>query len=350
MRILFSGAFNPRFEALPEGVAAGFRRAGHDVVCFNHRDFRIPGRLRDRIASLDRLERAGLNRRLLRAARRFRPHLLLVNQGSVVTPATVKTVRRETGAVAANWWSDYPAEFEIGLDLARGRTYELFYVSGTDAERRHHAAGVSTTRWLPFACDPDVHRPVPLTPRERTRYASRIAFVGSAYAERRDLLSRLTDLGLAIWGPGWERYRDDPRVGPCIRGGALGPGEWTRVFAAADVVLNISYGLGGPAEAYGTLANVRVFEALACGSCQVVDAKRDVLSLFGTGEHLAVFRTAEEARQLIVDLLRDPGRRAALAEAGRREVLARHTWSHRVESIVGDMEDLTRAGAKRAAS
>jgi spore maturation protein CgeB len=119
-----------------------------------------------------------------------------------------------------------------------------------------------------------------------------------------------------------------------------------KAYSAADVVLNVSYGFGGPPGPYGTMANVRVFEALACGACQVVDAKRDVAALFRDGEHLVLFRTAREARERIVALLADAERRRRIGARGRSEVLARHTWRHRVARI---LEDAGRLPARAAA-
>lgn len=339
MKVLFSGAWNPSFEALPEYLVAALEKAGHEVTTFDHRGYRIPGRLRTRLPAFERWDRRGINQRLLRLARETRPDLLLVNQGSVLTAATVSAVRRETGAAAVNWWSDYPGEFAEGLSLARSDAYDLFLVSGTDARNRHHESGVTGTRWLPFACDPFHHRPVQLSAPELDRFRCNVVFVGSAYPERREVLAGLADLGLGIWGPGWERYASDPVIGPCIRGAALRPAEWVRAYSAAEVVLNVSYAFGEAPQRYGTLANVRVFEALACGTCQVVDAKRDITDLFRDGEHLVVFRTAGEARQVIESLLADPGRRRYIGTAGRTEVQVRHTWSHRVEALLGRLAE-----------
>ena len=337
MRVLLSGAINPRFEALPDYIAAALRRLGHEVALFDHRSRILPGRVRERVRSLDRLERIALNRRLAGVARRFKPGLLLVNQGAEIAPETISSIRLEIGAFTVNWWSDYPAQFEEGLELARCGVYDRFYVSGTDAESRHHAAGARETRWLPFGCDPAIHRPAALEPAEKGLYGARLAFVGSAYPERRDLLAPLADLGLAIWGPGWERFREDAEIGRCIRGGALRPAEWVRVFSAADLVVNVSYGFGGAPDRYGSMANVRVFEALACGACQIVDAKHDISAMFRDGEHLVLYRSAGELRRRAESLLGDPERRARISRQGRREAIERHTWAHRLERILCEL-------------
>ncbi len=344
MKVLFSGAWNPRFEALPEYLVEAFEKEGHQVLPFDHRAFRLPGRIRAAAPPLHRADRKLLNRRLLKEARRFSPDLLLVNQGSSLDPGTIARIRNETGAVTINWWSDYPGEFEEGLASAASGAWDRFYVSDTDAERRHQRAGITVTGWLPFACSPSIHSPAPRrTPLpDRSISVPRVLFVGSAYPERRDLLGTVADLDLGIWGPGWNRYAGDPVLRGNIRGGALRPVEWVRLFQQADLVVNISYGFGGPEEMYGAMANVRVFEIPACGACQLVDAKRDILRLFRPDRHLATFRTREEFRRQVVSLLEDSDRRRRIASAGQRAVFVEHTWEHRVRFLVREAESVRR--------
>jgi glycosyltransferase involved in cell wall biosynthesis len=294
---------------------------------------------------LDRLGRAMVNRRLMRLARRLRPQLLLVVQGNVLTAATLSTARRETGCVTANWWPGDSQDADDRLTAATSGAYDLFYVSGTGAERRHHSARATVTRWLPLACDPPTSR----AGAGSAESSPRVAFVGAASRRRRGLLARLVDLDLGIWGPGWDTFANDPEIGSAIRGGMRQRSEWEAVYASTDVVLNLArHGEGQ--EVYASMANLRTFEALACGACQVMDARRDALILFRDHEHLVSFRSPDEIRDVVIDLLGDPERRRALGEAGLREAHSRHTWRQRAIEILRDLESLTTARAVEAAS
>src|SRR3989442_917308 len=117
MKVLLSGALNPRFEALPEYLASALARLGHEVTLFDHRAFLLPGRLRSRHPALQRFDRSRVNARLLRTVRRLRPDLLIVNQGTVLTRCTIEEARA-SGVRCVNWFSDSPAEFEQGLAVA----------------------------------------------------------------------------------------------------------------------------------------------------------------------------------------------------------------------------------------
>jgi spore maturation protein CgeB len=339
MRIILSGAFNPQFEALPEYVAAALRRMAHQVILFDHRAFLCPGRLRVRLPVLDRFDRDRLNARLLRLLRREHPDLLIVNQGMILTRRTIEQAR-SSGVRCVNWFSDYPAEFDEGL--AAAPAYDAFFLGSSFAARRHRDAGHRHAAWLPFGCDPQAHRPEPQETGLRGHApfsdtspdAPPVVFIGSHYPERQVLLRFLSGLPVGVWGPGWERAADDPKVAPMIRGGALRPAAWRRLYARCLVALNIHYGSFGPVEVSGDLANTRVYEILACGAYQVVDRQGDVCRLFKEGEHLAAFSSGEELRARVEEALQDDGLRSVVAGRGRAEVLARHTYEHRARRLV----------------
>ncbi len=327
MKVLLSGAFNPSFEALPEYLAGAMRRLGHTVVLFDHRRFVVPGRLRRRLPVLQRLDRARLNAAFLRRVRGTRPEVVVVNQGMTLTAATVRAAR-DAGARCVNWFSDYPAELHDGMLVAPA--YDAFFLGSSYAARLHRDAGHAHASWLPFACDEETHRPIDAAG------VRRVVLVGSYYPERHLLLRFLRGLPIDVYGPGWERAREDPFVSPMLRGGALRPERWRRLYGAAAAVLNIHYGSGAPRPISGDLANTRVFEILGCGALQIVDRQGDVMRLFREGVDLLAFTSGEELRARVEQALADPVAARAIARAGRQAVLAGHTYADRARVLVGD--------------
>jgi spore maturation protein CgeB len=331
MKVILSCAPNPRFEALPEYLAAALERLGHDVRLFDHRAFLFPGRLRSALPMLDRLDRRRLNNALLRLIRSVRPETLIVNQGMVLTQHTIEEARA-LGTRCVNWFSDYPAEFEAGL--SRAPAYEAFFLASSFAVLRHREAGHRHAHWLPFACDPERHHPDPTVPIGASMDVPHVLFVGSHYPERQILLRHLRGLPVGVWGPGWERALGDPHVAPMIRGGSLRPAVWRSLYARCRVALNIHYGSFGPQEVSGDLASTRVFEILACGAYQVVDRQGDVLRLFQEGVHLAAFTTGEEMRARVEEALRHDDLRRRVAARGRALVLEHHTYEQRARHLL----------------
>jgi len=336
VNVVLSCVRNPDFEALPDYLAAALRSLGHRVTLFDHRRRLLPGRLRRVFPGLETLDRERLNRAFVRTVQSSRADLVIVNQGMLLSPSTIRAVRA-SGVRCVNWFSDFPAEFEDGLRLAPA--YDAIFLGSSFAAGRHREAGHRHAAWLPFGCDPRAHHPEdqgptapPRLPRPRPTGlpdGADVVFVGSHYPERQILLRFLRGLPVGVWGPGWERAADDPHVAPMIRGGALRPADWRRLYARCGVALNIHYGSFGPREVSGDLANTRVFEILACGAFQVVDRQGDILRLFKEGEHLAAYSSGEELRERVEEALRDEGLRRSVAARGRAEVLARHTYEHR---------------------
>ncbi|HEV8199369.1 MAG TPA: glycosyltransferase [Candidatus Polarisedimenticolia bacterium] len=334
MKVLLSRAFNPAFEALPEYLASALRSLGHDVALFDHRRFLVPGRLRRRVALLERLDRARLNRAFLAAARRHGAALVIVNQGMNLEPAGILRLR-DAGVRVVNWFSDFPAEFDLGMRTAPA--YDAFHLGSSWAVERHRAAGHRHAAWLPFACDPETHHPAG-PPPQRCDQGRRIVFTGSHYPERQVLLRHLRGLPVDVYGPGWEAARHDDHLVPMLRGGALRPEAWRRLYSEAAAVLNIHYGALGPASVSGEMANTRAFEIPACGALQIADRRRDLQALFREGEHWLGFSSGEELRAVIETALTDESLARRIAAAGRRAVLNGHTYADRARVLLGEAE------------
>ncbi|HET8945779.1 MAG TPA: glycosyltransferase [Candidatus Polarisedimenticolia bacterium] len=340
MKVLLSRAFNPAFEALPDYLASALRGLGHDVALFDHRRFLVPGRLRRRSGLLDRLDRARLNRAFVAAARRHGAALVIVNQGMNLEPAALLRLR-DAGVRVVNWFSDFPAEFDQGLRAAPA--YDAFHLGSSWAVERHHEAGHVHAAWLPFACDPQAHHPAG-PPRDRRAPGGRIVFAGSHYPERQVLLRHLRGLPVDVYGPGWEAARHDDHVLPMLRGGALRPEEWRRLYSEAAAVLNIHYGALGPASVSGEMANTRAFEIPACGALQIADRRRDLQAIFREGEHWLGFSSGEGLRAVVETALADASLARRVAAAGRRAVLHGHTYADRARVLLGEAEPFALPG------
>jgi len=96
------------------------------------------------------------------------------------------------------------------------------------------------------------------------------------------------------------------------------------------------------------MANTRLFEILGCGALQIVDRQPDAMRLFREGEHLLAFSGGEELRARVEEVLADPARARAIAQAGRRAVLAGHTYADRARVLLGETVFAPRATAPPA--
>ncbi len=193
-------------------------------------------------------------------------------------------------------------------DFEDARYYDLVFVAQREFVAPMRAMGARHVQWLPLAADPEVHRPVEGEPDHD------MAFVGNADAvahrERAALLHRLQRH--------FTIHRENHVLGE----------DYCRAFARGKLAFNRS--------AMEDL-NMRVFEALAMGRCLITDrqAKRNgLLDLFEENSHLVTYANETELFSKIRRFLDDETGRHAIAAAGRAEVLARHTYDHRVRTIL----------------
>jgi spore maturation protein CgeB len=103
------------------------------------------------------------------------------------------------------------------------------------------------------------------------------------------------------------------------------------------------------AETLPGIPTVRVFEALACGIPLISAPWDDAEGLFTEGRDYLVARNGAEMRRLLRELFTDQQAARAMAEHGRRTILARHTCVHRVNELIRIVAELNGSGDASAA-
>ena len=189
----------------------------------------------------------------------------------------------------------------------RSRAFDSVFTAQKDGAEQLRADGIDSAIWLPLACDPRVQRKHDVPKRYD------VAFVGNLFPERTELLQRIrrrfanTFVG--------QRYFE----------------EMAETFSASRTVFNRSL---------RNDVNMRVFEAVACGSLLVTNDLSDngLTELFQDGQHLATYRDADELLDKIAFYLSHEAARERIAEAGLAEAVTRHTYRHRMEALLRAIE------------
>ena len=91
---------------------------------------------------------------------------------------------------------------------------------------------------------------------------------------------------------------------------------------------------------------MRLFEACGVGTCQIVDAREEVLPCYEPDTEIVTYKTIEECRDKAGWLLKNPAERAKIAAAGQRRTLKDHTTQHRVLDMHAHFVELLREGSK----
>lgn len=349
MKVLFSSNINPNFKTFSDYIEKAFREAGCETCFFENRAFVIPGRIRDRIVLLQDWDLRRLNKRLLERAVENKPQLYVEAGGWNILPDTIENLK-SMGIMTALWTIDPPHTFKSIIKNASH--YDFVFCQGTEAIEILKKYNVKNLHWLPFACDPDYHKPAKLTPTEKKKYETEICFVGSwnpvdnpsNYAKRRDVLEALTDYNLGIWGPGWNNLPVESSLKKFVRGFHTKPEEWVKIYSATRIAIIVHYhDMKGNVPCYQ--ASPKVFEALACGAFVIVDDQRDIVSLFESGRHLVVYHNLKELREIISHYLEHPDEAGKIAQQGKNTVRKNHTFRHRVDKMLRIIQKEQRAYA-----
>lgn len=195
-------------------------------------------------------------------------------------------------------------EFDLVAAIAR---------PGLAAQMR--ARGVRRALLTAHAADELAHAPVP---DPDPRWRADVCFVGTWMPGRDAFLAALAaaGIGLAIYGPRWERAPLAARLRPHLRGGALAGRDYARAIAGARVALVLLN------AANGDLHTGRSVEIPAIGTAMVAPRTPDHAAMYREGSEAMFFDDAASCARICRALLADPARRAALAAAGQARVRA----------------------------
>ena len=205
-------------------------------------------------------------------------------------------------------------------DTGRIRTARLFdHVFVTDGKgmRDFRAGGCKSVHFLPFAADLRFHRDFQM---ERIYD---IGFVGFTHqgvqSERAAALAELA-----------KRYKMNDYTKPAF------DEEVGRIYSQSKIVVNFP-NRGG--------FNMRVFETMAAGALLITeDVGNGQDEFFEDRKHFVLYRDKAEIPKLVDYYLANDAERLAISREGQREVLAKHTYRHRMETM---LTVLSEAGPQR---
>jgi spore maturation protein CgeB len=317
MRVLVAVPGNLRTVPMSRFVPEALAALGHEVRSVDY-SLTWLEKLRSRAAPA-----AGVEKRVLRAIEGARPELFLTLYGANISAGVLAHLRAR-GITTANWWLNDPFQFERATGILPG--YDFAFSNARDSVAAYAARGIRNVHFLPTACEPSVHRPLPA----RAPVCD-VSFAGDWSATREQIIARLVGQGIdvRIFGPWRRKLAGDSPLRPRLEHGFFTPDRMAEIFAGCKATLNIHTWRGK--FDYGL--NPRVFEAAACGTPQLVDWKRELDDLFDEKERAAmlVYRTDEEllekARGVSVELRE----KALAASASIRE---RHSYLARMRELL----------------
>lgn len=228
--------------------------------------------------------------------------------------------------------------------------FNLFYTNAIGSLDGYKQIGVQA-KLLPFAADPTFHRPL------RNLKKTDLVVVGGLRPERVRLVEamRASNLKVRCYGDGWPIPAPEPA-------GHL-PGFLGKLFPKIAFRSNQNKG-GQPlsTEVHGedhvvainsgtvylsfartmagfTNVKVGVFEAAACGACILVQDFSEIHEYFEPGKEIVTYTSEADAVAKAHHLCRNRRTASQIGEAARRRVLLEHSWEHRWQNVLKDIND-----------
>lgn len=264
-------------------------------------------------------------KRLLSEMRRFQPTIVLVIQGSQVSPKTVAKLRSVTKALIVCWCQD--PLIALGRQFMLGAGYDTVFVKDRHMQDVFSRMIRSTTfRYLPEACNPRVHRSVELSAEDQVNYGCEIMIAGTLYYYRQEILRQISDFDLRVWGsrPGWLLYRLSGRH----QGREVVMEEKAKAMRAARICLNtLNY-------SEVNAMNCRAFEIAGCGGFQLMSSAPVIAEHFEPGVELVTFDSVEDLLEKIRHYLDNPQQAAEIALRGQQRAHREHTYEIRLGEIL----------------
>ena len=334
MKILVSGYHNPLYLTIVEYIENGVKLTGNDLIAFDDHQFIFPGRVRKYLPFLNSWDLKNVNKKLHLLAVEKKPDLVLVTQGFLVLKETVKKIKQLNIPIVM-WVIDAPLNFTNILDAAP--YYDFIFCGGTEAIEIFKDQNFKNIEWLPFACDQDLQH-LQTYNDQREVLSKDVVFVGSHYSSREHTLSKLKldDYDLGIWGSGWDKVSADSPLNKLIQKTHTKPEEWIRLYNQSKIILVNHYQENKEIPVYQ--ASPKIYEALACGGFVICDNQKDVRTLFIDGEHLVIVKNIEELNEKIDYYLTHDIERQMISENGRKEVLSKHTYTHRIKKLLETLQ------------
>ena len=88
-------------------------------------------------------------------------------------------------------------------------------------------------------------------------------------------------------------------------------------------------------DAAGSYANnLRLYEVTGSGSLLLTDWKTNMDEIFSPGTECVTYRDTDECVRMAKFYLQNDEKREQIAQAGRRRVIAEHTYEHRVDELL----------------
>lgn len=327
MKILYVSGYT-RMVLFNKLLPKALRNNGFDVVEFDWNSIKKFNRILN-IIPREKIEQE-ININLIKTAQKEKPDFVFILKGEPITTNTLDFLREEIKAVIFNWFGDDPWEFPTFSGKVANH-YNFFFTYDPYSVKLYNQIGQEKAFHLPYGYDRELVESINLSEKDRRKYACDIAFIGSHYPKREELLVQLKDkYSLKIWGRGWKGTSCED----VYQGSALYGIDMLKAMKSVKILLNIHKGFEEGTAESGEGLNLRVMEASASKSFQLTNNQADIKNRFLPGKEIAVYDSWKECLSKIEYYLNNESEREKMIEASYKRFLEDHTLDKRMNQMM----------------
>jgi len=260
------------------------------------------------------------NQHIIELARKSPVDVLWLDKALTIKPKTLMIVRQESpNAIIAGYSPDDMAAkhnqsraFLTGLSL-----YNVFFTTKTYGVKELESLGVPRAIFIGNAYDPNIHRPMRISAKEKKQFGGQVGFIGDYEIERAQSMFFLAQHGIPvrIWGPSWNSKCRLRHPNMKIEGRPIWGYDYARAINSFDINLVFLRKINRD------LQTTRSIEIPACESFMLAERTPEHMELFKEGKEAEFFSSNEELLNKVKYYLSHEDEREQIAQAGRERCL-----------------------------
>lgn len=257
---------------------------------------------------------ARINSEFLRAVKKDRYDLVIVNNGWHLTAPTIDEVKKNAGHVVL-WSTDelYNKVFSSFIHPDSYPRYDCVF-----SQRRHlfdsyRAKGLEKLEYLPLFYYPE-HHPVTTSEEEKKTWGSDIAFMGTWSKEREKMIDALSGLNVRIWGGYWQKSSREFREKFTITSKIAWLEDMSRVVNSTKIIIDAL-----TKEQHDQI-NMKNLQIPACGGFLITSKTDKIVEMFAEDREVVCYETYGELRRKCEYYLLHEDERRAIASRAHEKV------------------------------
>lgn len=288
------------------------------------------------------LQEAEFNHAIKKKISLFTPDIVLVYKGAFVRPETL-VFAKQNNCKLALFYPDVSMTFH-GANIPKSIPhYDLVFTTKTfgikDLESKF---GVKNACFIPHGFDPEIHRKLPVSDKDKNKFACDVSFIGTWSPKKELWLSVLKqkcpEINLKIWGEQWNKS-NTAALKPSIQyTGILGD-----LYAIAIQCSTINLGILSERVAgasSGDLITSRTFHIPGSSGFLLHERNEESVLYFKENEEAGFFSDAEEMATLVKYFLSNDALREQIKDAGYKRALKDHSLDERAKTVLALLNTL----------